>query len=748
MSIVRLLPLLLLIPAMALADSDKNYKVASNQFVAGSVVEPIANMVIEAKGTAVVSQKPSFPLKNFNLYWRHKKGPREYVWIQGKPDFTNYVTLHAFSLAEAHLLPSEVAYMRFYAAQNLKAFQDETDIYFDKYYLYSPRVPRLFFMKNGRWQVLREAEFPGVVVFENENKDFSAAFKQSPLTKLPKAVFPLKADSYVFTYTAPGFLPEVDICSVASRSVVVLKPELIAPDTASGQEIPGISMELADVKATKNLEETEILYDKFIGELQKVASFVDTMQFDALYPKLKTPEFLGLDKADFNYKEYKSAYEGTRMKAKSDWMHSMTIGVSEVNAAFNNKLDSLQALPLRVALTPVSVTPVRATDSSVVDSASAPLKAVMLKFGQSHERIDVAWQGTAKDIGADSLYKLFEQNGNDVPVIVTIEQNKPVWLHKESEVSGRHHYRYTQIEFKFGTQSLAGVGEFILPAYISAQPEVQRWLSVAHAAPWRAPQEILEAAGDDSASVIDGSLPGYDNAKFPRIVRDTKFGTVALIDSGTFRYRGRVVSMSPFAIMTTEVTQNLFAQWMLAQEDSLKRIKDRSSFRSPFKPVHNITWDNARAACQMMGGDLPTEAQWEFAGRADNNEGAVWEGDPKDSVGNYAVYRNNSYKMGKKSDAYGPQKVASKKPNAWGIYDMSGNVAEWTRDKYFMFSLWVESSNPTGAVMGYSKVYKGGSWKDNESALNLTNGDDEDPRYWSDAIGFRCVFPRKLIEGR
>ncbi|MBR1745062.1 MAG: SUMF1/EgtB/PvdO family nonheme iron enzyme, partial [Fibrobacter sp.] len=117
-------------------------------------------------------------------------------------------------------------------------------------------------------------------------------------------------------------------------------------------------------------------------------------------------------------------------------------------------------------------------------------------------------------------------------------------------------------------------------------------------------------------------------------------------------------------------------------------------------------------------------------------------------VGDYAIYRENSYKMGKKSQAYGPQMVASKKPNAWGIYDMSGNVAEWTRDKYFMFSFWVESSNPTGAAMGFSKVYKGGSWKDGESALNLTKSDDEDPRYWSDVIGFRCVFPRKLFEGR
>jgi formylglycine-generating enzyme required for sulfatase activity len=65
-----------------------------------------------------------------------------------------------------------------------------------------------------------------------------------------------------------------------------------------------------------------------------------------------------------------------------------------------------------------------------------------------------------------------------------------------------------------------------------------------------------------------------------------------------------------------------------------------------------------------------------------------------------------------------------------------------------MFSVWVESSNPTGALMGSTKIYKGGSWRDKEDLLNLTDRDDEDPRYWADWIGFRCAFPRNLFEGK
>ena len=49
-------------------------------------------------------------------------------------------------------------------------------------------------------------------------------------------------------------------------------------------------------------------------------------------------------------------------------------------------------------------------------------------------------------------------------------------------------------------------------------------------------------------------------------------------------------------------------------------------------------------------------------------------------------------------------------------------------------------------MFGYLKVFKGGSWKDSEKDINLVETDDEDPRYWSDRIGFRCVFPQDVIK--
>jgi len=759
MSFARLLPLLLLVPALSFADADKNFKVAPNQFTTGSVVDPIANMAVEMKGPSLVSQKPVFPLKTNTLYWRHKKGPKEYQWVPGQLNYNNFKKLHAFSLEDAHLNSFEVAQMRFYASQNKKAFQDEDDLYFDKYFIYSPRVPKLLFIKNGKWQILNETALPGVVVFKSDVKGLESAFEEAPLKKLPKAIYPLKEGAYVFEFSAPGFLPLVDIGSVKSGEILVMQPKLMKIDSSKADKKVELSMDEASVNAAKNLEETEILYDKFIAELQKVVDILDTNAFAKGYPQVKPAVAVGLYEGDATYENYRSAYEGVRLRAKEAWRNSHMKGVSEINTAFKKKLDSLQALPLRGTMAPVSFEPVRerVVEGEGVDSASAPMKEVKFKFGQDGQRFDVMWKGTAKGMNADSLYSLFQNHAGEVKVFISLKQNKPVWIRKDGVITGRHHYRYTRIEFEYNGQNLVGLGDFILPEYIVDEPEVQEWLNQYDADDIALQQKTAAEAKakavaaqqkNDTVYAKDVDMPGFSKMSIPRIIRDNTYGAVALIDSGSFRYKGRVVKMSPFAIMTTEMSQQLFDQTMLREPDTTKHIKNRSVYKNPSKPVHNITWDDARATCKMLGGDLPTEAQWEFAGRADNNEGAIWVLDEDGDVGDYAVYRENSYKMGKKSPAYGPQPIASKKPNAWGIYDMSGNVAEWTRDKYFMFSFWVESSNPTGAMMGSTKVYKGGSWKDKESMQNLTESDDEDPRYWSDAIGFRCVFPKKLFEGR
>ncbi len=139
---------------------------------------------------------------------------------------------------------------------------------------------------------------------------------------------------------------------------------------------------------------------------------------------------------------------------------------------------------------------------------------------------------------------------------------------------------------------------------------------------------------------------------------------------------------------------------------------------------------------------LPTEAEWEYACKAE----AVSE-----PLGDYAWYAANS------KGAY--QKVATKKPNPWGLYDMLGNVMEWTLDQYAPYPAteqtnpWVESKAP------YPHAVRGGSWKDNAQACRCTarvpsspSWKMQDPQlpksiwYHTDAqwLGFRLVRPAKI----
>ena len=773
MHFLRFWAVLALVPMLAFADGDKMFKVSTDQYKVGDLFEPFPDMAIKV-ANSVAAEAPALPLKDNVLFLRHKKGAKEYLWVHGTVNTSNYKKLHAFNLAKNHLTAFDVVQLRMYPTKNSKAFQDETDIYFDKDYIYSPRVPKLFFMKNGRWQLLKEDSLPGLIKVDSPIEELKTTSLDSRIRNVSKIVYPVAPGPYAFAFTAPQYMPFVEIGVVQSGKTLVFKPDLTPLDTANHAELQ-LSVTLDQINDAPYLEYTEALYDKFLDEVKKVVDLVDTNEFAKIYPAKRPAFSVGLEDGDEVYDLYAKRYDLVRAEAKDMWRNSKMGDVAVLDQAFKYKFDSLHALPSRIYLTPDSVfydvlspnTPAatadqlsavadtvavssnsatsgaaseQKTDSAIASSSSSSVAVgtsgiLILKFSQPVNRYDVTWRGQVPGYTAENLASMLVTPGSNVKIIVSLQNNKPVWIYGEEGTVSRHHYRYVKIEFEIAGQVIEAQGEFILPQYIFEQPEVQDWLNPK-------PLQSSSSVAETSSSSAMGSSSSQFFGK--NIVNDPRRGRLAIVDSGSFRYYGHVVGMSSFAIMTTEMTQELMEKIML-QLDSAKRIKDKSSFFHPQKPVHNINWFDAQKVCQVYGGDLPTEAQWEFAGRAGSIEGAPWVLDKVPDPAVYAIYMENSYKMRKEDEAYGPQQVATKKPNAWGIYDMSGNVAEWTRDKYFMFSFWIESSNPTGALMGSSRVYKGGSWKDKEKYLNMTVRDDEDPRYWSEALGFRCVYPLDVI---
>jgi formylglycine-generating enzyme required for sulfatase activity len=159
----------------------------------------------------------------------------------------------------------------------------------------------------------------------------------------------------------------------------------------------------------------------------------------------------------------------------------------------------------------------------------------------------------------------------------------------------------------------------------------------------------------------------------------------------------------PFYLQTTPVTQGQWRKVMGANPSSFKDCGEDC-------PVEMVSWEDAHQFIAKLnemegasGYRLPTEAEWEYAGRAGSNTEFYFGDDPV-RLGEYAWYSVNS---GNQTHA-----VGQKKSNAWGLYDMSGNVWEWVEDDWHATyegapgdgTAWV------GTQRTASRVVRGGAW--------------------------------------
>jgi formylglycine-generating enzyme required for sulfatase activity len=159
----------------------------------------------------------------------------------------------------------------------------------------------------------------------------------------------------------------------------------------------------------------------------------------------------------------------------------------------------------------------------------------------------------------------------------------------------------------------------------------------------------------------------------------------------------------PFYLGKYEVTQEQWEAVMGNNPSHSKGVKN---------PVEQVTWDDCQKFLVKLdaktGGQgdkfvLPTEAQWEYACRAGSTSKFCF-GDDENQLDEYAWYDKNS---GSKTHP-----VGEKKPNAWGLYDMHGNVWEWCQDWYGVYGMEAvtDPSGPTRPTTGSLRVIRGGGW--------------------------------------
>ena len=191
------------------------------------------------------------------------------------------------------------------------------------------------------------------------------------------------------------------------------------------------------------------------------------------------------------------------------------------------------------------------------------------------------------------------------------------------------------------------------------------------------------------------------------------------------------VALPAFWIGQREVTWNEYEVFMFATDSAGNAPKTESDAVShPTKPYVEMSFGMGREGfpaismthhaaskyCQWLSAKtgrfyrLPTEAEWEYAARAGTTTAYCYGDDPA-QLTTYAVFNADKYAL-----------VASKKPNAWGLFDMHGNVSEWTLDQYEGDAYarlkgnpapgsWVKSTTP------YPHVARGGNWTDTPELL-------------------------------
>ncbi len=205
-----------------------------------------------------------------------------------------------------------------------------------------------------------------------------------------------------------------------------------------------------------------------------------------------------------------------------------------------------------------------------------------------------------------------------------------------------------------------------------------------------------------------------------------------LIPPGEFmmgsRYSGpqhKVRITKPFYLGVCEVTQAEYAKVMR---------ENLSKFKAAANPVDQVSWDDAVEFCKKLSAKegktyrLPTETEWEYACRAGTTTRFSF-GDDLASLGDYAWYRDNSDQK--------THPVGAKKPNAWGLHDMHGNMREWCAGWYYYAVS--PTDDPPGPETGTNRVLRGGSWRYSALICRAADRHGFMPGARFDDLGFRVA---------